>query len=92
MDDFSPQLFYRLLNVSQAELAAMQDVGEELAARIYKKRLAFTTAEEFADRIKTRQVTHTRVTRALCHILLLSLIHICQTERGAGHGSDRAVR
>ena len=70
LDDFSPQLFYRLLNASQAELAAMQDVGEELAARIYKKRLAFTTAEEFAERIKTRQVTHTRVTRALCHILL----------------------
>ena len=70
LDDFSPQLFYRLLNASQAELAAMQDVGEELAARIYKKRLAFTTAEKFAERIKTRQVTHTRVTRALCHILL----------------------
>lgn len=36
LDDFSPQLFYRLLNVSQAELAAMQDVGEELAARFIK--------------------------------------------------------
>ena len=69
-NDFSPQLFYRLLTDSQEELAAMQDVGEELAARICKNRLTFTSAESFADRIKTRQVTHTRVTRALCHILL----------------------
>ncbi len=69
-DDFSTQLFYRLLAASEAELAAIQDVGEELAARIYHNRFAFTTAEEFTDRIKTRQVTHTRVTRALCHILL----------------------
>lgn len=68
--DISPQLFYRLLHISQEELADMQDVGAELAARIYKNRFAFMTAEEFADQIKTRQVTHTRVTRALCHSLL----------------------
>ena len=70
LQDFSPQLFYRLLNMSKEELGAVQEVGEELAARIYKNRFAFTTAEDFADLIKTRQVTHTRVTRALCHILL----------------------
>ena len=70
LQDFSPQLFYRLLNMSQEELGAVQEVGEELAARIYKNRFAFTTAEDFADLIKTRQVTHTRVTRALCHMLL----------------------
>ena len=33
-------------------------------------RFQFTTAEEFADLLKTRQLTHTRITRALCHILL----------------------
>ena len=70
LNDFSPQLSYRLLTATQEELAAIQDVGEDLAARIYKNRFAFTTAEAFADLIKTRQITHTRVTRALCHILL----------------------
>lgn len=68
--DFSPQLFYRLLTISREELAAVQDMGEELASRIYKNRLLFTSPETFADQIKTRQVTHTRVTRALCHTLL----------------------
>lgn len=53
-NDFSPQLFYRLLTDSQEELAAMQDVGEELAVRICRNRLTFTSAESFADRIKTR--------------------------------------
>ncbi len=70
LNDFSPQLSYRLLTASKEEMAAMQDVGEELAARMDKNRFSFTTVEGFADAIKTRQVTHTRVTRALCHILL----------------------
>ncbi len=68
--DFSPQLLYRLLSASREELAAIQDMGEELASRIYKNRLLFTAPETFADEMKTRQVTHTRVTRALCHTLL----------------------
>lgn len=68
--DFSPQLLYRLLTTSREELATVQDMGEELASRIYKNRLLFTAPEAFADEMKTRQVTHTRVTRALCHTLL----------------------
>ena len=70
LSDFSAQLSYRLLSLSREELAAIQDVGQELATRIYKNRFAFTDAEAFADLIKTRQITHTRVTRALCHVLL----------------------
>ena len=70
MNDFSSILSYRLLSLSRAELAAIQDVGEDLAARIDNCRFQFTTAEKFADLLKTRQITHTRATRALCHILL----------------------
>ena len=70
LNDFSSILLYRLLSLSRAELAAFQDVGEDLAARIENCRFQFTDAEEFADLLKTRQITHTRITRALCHILL----------------------
>ena len=70
LNDFSSVLFYRLLSLSRTELAAFQDVGEDLAARIDNCRFQFTAAEEFAHLLKTRQITHTRATRALCHILL----------------------
>ena len=70
LNDFSSILSYRLLTLSRKELSRFQDVGEELAARMENCRFQFTTAEEFADLLKTRQLTHTRVTRALCHILL----------------------
>ena len=70
LNDFSSILSYRLLTLSRKELSSFQDVGEELAARMENCRFQFTTAEAFADLLKTRQLTHTRVTRALCHILL----------------------
>lgn len=70
LNDFSPILSYRLLTLSRKELSSFQDVGEDLAARMKNCRFQFTTAEAFADLLKTRQLTHTRVTRALCHILL----------------------
>lgn len=69
-DAFSQALLYRLLSLSEKELAAFWDLGADLAARIHSRRLSFTTASAFADEIKTRQLTHTRITRALCHLLL----------------------
>ena len=70
LNDFSSILSYRLLTLSRKELSSFQDVGEDLAARMENCRFQVTTAEAFADLLKTRQLTHTRVTRALCHILL----------------------
>lgn len=69
-EDFSLLLYYRLLSTSQKDLASVWDMGEDLAARIYNRRFSFTTAPAFADELKTRQLTHTRITRALCHLLL----------------------
>ncbi|MCI8995063.1 MAG: nucleotidyltransferase [Lachnospiraceae bacterium] len=69
-DDFSPVLHYRLLSMTQEELSACTDVSPELAARIRQSLVQFQSASSFASLLKTRQVTHTRVTRALCHILL----------------------
>ena len=70
LDDFSSVLFYQLLSISREELETFQDITEDLAARIFNLRFQFTTTSAFADLLKTRQLTHTRITRALCHILL----------------------
>lgn len=69
-DDFSSVLFYRLLSLTREDLETFQDITEDLAARIDNLRFQFTTASAFADLLKTKQVTHTRITRALCHLLL----------------------
>ena len=70
LDDFSLPFAFRLLSLSRTDLASFQDVGEDLAARIDNHRFQFTSLSEFADLLKTKQLTHTRITRALCHILL----------------------
>lgn len=70
LDDFSSILFYRLLSLSKEELAEFMDVSEDLAFRMANHRFLFTKASSFADLLKTKQLTHTRITRALCHILL----------------------
>ena len=69
-DDFSSVLFYRLLSLTREDLETFQDITKDLAARIDNLRFQFTTASAFADLLKTKQVTHTRITRALCHLLL----------------------
>ncbi len=69
-EDFSQLLFYRLLSLSQEELAAFQDISEDLASRIDNLKFQFTGFTAFADLLKTKQLTHTHITRALCHILL----------------------
>jgi len=69
-DDFSSVLFHQLLSLSKEDLTTYQDITEDLAARMENCRFQFTTASAFADLLKTRQLTHTRITRALCHILL----------------------
>lgn len=83
-NDFSSILSYRLLSLSRSELAAFQDAGEDLAARMDHLRFRFTTTEEFAELLKTRQLTHTRVTRVLCHILLNLLQKDLDAKKAAG--------
>ncbi len=69
IDDFSSLLFYRLLTLSRQELSSFQDISPELAARIENNRFRFTCCTAFADLLKTKDLTHSRITRALCHIL-----------------------
>ncbi len=69
-EDFTSILFYRLLSMSREELADIQDVPLVLASRIKNCLFSYSSPSTFADELKSKQFTHTRITRALCHILL----------------------
>ena len=75
-DDFSSILFYRLLNLTRKELAAFQDISSDLAARMENCKYKFSRISAYADLLKTKELTHSRITRALCHILL----DLCQRD------------
>ncbi len=69
-NDFSIILKYKLLNKHPAGLIRYQDVSEELANRIYAQLNNFFNYKQFAELLKTRDTTQTRINRALLHIML----------------------
>ena len=69
-NDFSLLLKYRLLNETKKSLCEYLDVTEDLANRIFKNRNAFTSFDQFCQLLKTKELTYTRISRALIHILL----------------------
>lgn len=69
-NDFSLLLKYRLLTETADSLMRYMDVTEELANRMVKHANDFITFDQFCDLIKTRELTYTRVSRCLLHILL----------------------
>ena len=69
-NDFSLLLKYRLLNESKLSLTHYADVSEELANRIYNQRNEYIDFEQFCELLKTKEVTYSRISRALLHILL----------------------
>ena len=69
-DDFSLLLKYRLLSENAASLTQYQDVSESLANKIINNRNRFVTCEQFCELLKTKELTYTRIGRALFHILL----------------------
>lgn len=69
-NDFSLLLKYRLLNETKTSLTEYADVSEELANRICNQLNNFVSYEQFCELLKTKEVTYSRVSRALLHILL----------------------
>ena len=68
-DDFSPVLLYALC-MNEAGLDQYTDVSRSLADRIRNLLPQFRGFSDFADLLKTRNLTRTRVSRCLLHILL----------------------
>ena len=69
-NDFSLLLKYRLLNETKSSLTQYADVSEELANRIRNQLNNFVSYEQFCELLKTKEVTYSRISRALLHILL----------------------
>lgn len=69
-NDFSLLLKYKLLNKQPDTLTRYMDVSEELANRICNHLNHFFNYKQFCELLKTREVTQTRINRALLHIML----------------------
>ena len=69
-DDFSLLLKHCLLREDASSLTSYADVSEELANRIYRNLDHYQCISQFITLLKTRELTHSRISRALFHILL----------------------
>lgn len=82
-DDFSSLLNYRLLTEPEPETIA--DMTPELAARSRHAALSPDTFENRVKALKSRQVTYTRVSRALLHLILNIRQEDMERSRYAGY-------
>ncbi|MBR5376979.1 MAG: nucleotidyltransferase family protein [Lachnospiraceae bacterium] len=70
--DLSAMLKYRLINAvyEPEDLTRYAGVSKSMADRIAKKALSFTDTDDLIQMVKTKDMTYTRISRALLHILL----------------------
>lgn len=69
-DDFSLLLKYELMKNTPESLCTFSDMSPDLARRIYHHLNTFETFTQFAEQLKTKELTYTRICRALLHVLL----------------------
>lgn len=69
-NDFSLIMKYKLLNKSAKSLIHYMDVSTELANRISNQLNHFFNYRQFCELLKTKEITQTRINRALLHIML----------------------
>ncbi len=69
-NNFSSMLHYKLLQEQEQGYERFLDVSPELSDRIRNNLYAFTTYERFCDLLKRKDMTYTRISRCLLHILL----------------------
>lgn len=69
-NDFSQQLYYALWQKKPAQLAQYADCNETLANKICNHLEQFQSVTDFISRLKTRDFTYNRISRALCHVML----------------------
>lgn len=69
-DDFSEMLHYKLLSEKEKGFTEYIDVSPDLSDRIVKNVYQYNNYESFCDLLKTKNMTYTRISRCLLHILL----------------------
>lgn len=70
LNDFSEILYYKLLSESDKGFADYIDVSPALSDRICNNLYSFRDFEAFCDLLKTKEITYSRISRCLFHILL----------------------
>lgn len=70
MDAFSSALYTRLWALQSKGYAGFADCGTDLSHRIMQQLEHFLSFSQFADLLKSKNTTYTRICRALLHILL----------------------
>lgn len=83
-EDFSELLSYKLLQEQEKDLSVYFDVDCSLSDRLHKFLPAYTDFSSFCEKIKTKNLTYTRISRALIHILL----NIYQADMDAFRAED----
>ncbi len=70
LNDFSEILYYKLLAERDNGFTDYIDVSQPLSDRICNNLYKFDGYEAFCNLLKTRDITHSRISRCLYHILL----------------------
>ena len=69
-NDFSLLLKAKLLSETADSLSHYLDMSPELANRILRLRNDYLSFEQFCDLLKTKELTRSRISRSLIHVLL----------------------
>ncbi len=69
-DDFLSHIQYKLLSETNQSLVIYSDITKDLADRLNNRSNYYSSFSELANDIKTKNMTLTRINRALIHILL----------------------
>lgn len=81
-EDFTKELRCRLILEASGSFTQYADVSRELSDKLKKNHLTFTDWDALCEALKTRELTYSRISRALCHILLS--ITDCQLKEARG--------
>ncbi|MBO5165443.1 MAG: nucleotidyltransferase [Lachnospiraceae bacterium] len=69
-NDFSGMLFYKLLSLQNKDYTSYLDVSPSLSDKISGLLEQYTSWSQFCSLLKSKDLTHTRISRSLLHILL----------------------
>lgn len=84
-DDFSGILGYLLLSSSASQLARTADSSPEFANRMRNQLPYYTSFSSFASRLKSKEMTLTRINRILLH----SILGITSSDYACGNALDK---
>ena len=69
-NDFSSQLIYKILLKQEDGFEMYREINTDLDHRILNQFHKFETFDSFCEILKTKNLTYSRISRALCNILL----------------------